>query len=254
MDAVLIVLPIGVLGAVIGSFLNVVVARVPRGESVVKPASRCPGCESPIAAYDNIPILSWLVLRGRCRNCGEQISARYPLVELLTAVVFAAVAAVNGLDADLLWELPLAGTLIAVAFIDLDHRIVPNKILLPAAVWGVATAIALRSDELPELAIAGGAAFGLLLLAALVYPSGMGMGDVKLAGVMGIYLGASVAPALLIAFIAGTLVGVWLIARHGSAARKQGVPFAPFLALGGVVALLVGPELVDLYVEGVLGR
>ncbi len=250
----LIALPIGVLGAVIGSFLNVVVARVPRGESIVKPASRCPGCEKPIAGYDNIPLVSWLLLRGRCRHCDERISARYPLVELLTAVVFAAVAAVNGLDADLLWELPLAGTLIAVAFIDLDHRIVPNKILLPAAVWGIAVAVALRLDDLPELAIAGAGAFGLLLLAALVYPSGMGMGDVKLAGVMGIYLGASVAPALLIAFIAGTLVGVWMIARHGSAARKHGVPFAPFLALGGVVALLAGPELVDLYVEGVLGR
>ena len=202
-----IAIPIGILGALLGSFMNVVVHRVPRGESIVSPGSHCPGCNSEIAAYDNLPVVSWLLLRGRCRNCGEKISARYPLVELLTALVFAAIALVNGFDTALLWELPLAFVLIAVAFIDLDHRIVPNKILLPAAIWGAAMAVAFRLNDLPELAIAGAGAFTLLLLAALIHPAGMGMGDVKLAGVMGLYLGTSVVPALLIAFLAGTIVG-----------------------------------------------
>ncbi len=137
--------------------------------------------------------------------------------------------------------------LIAVAGIDLDHRIVPNKILLPAAIWAVAASAVLRPGELPELAIAGAAAFSFLLVAALLRPGGMGMGDVKLAGTMGLYLGAAVAPALLVAFAVGAGVGIAIMARHGAEARKRGVPFAPFLALGGLVGLLAGPELIDLY-------
>jgi len=251
---VVIALPLGLLGALIGSFLNVVVHRLPRGESLVSPGSHCPGCDRPVAPYDNIPLVSWLILRGRCRGCGEPISARYPLVEAITALTFAAIALVNGFDADLAWELPLAVVLIAVAFIDLDHRIVPNKILLPAAIWGTGVAVILRTGDLPELVIAGSGAFTLLLLAALIHPGGMGMGDVKLAGVMGLYLGLSIVPALLIAFATGTVAGIWVIARQGREARKQGVPFAPFLALGGICALLAGPELIDLYAHGVLDR
>jgi leader peptidase (prepilin peptidase)/N-methyltransferase len=139
--------------------------------------------------------------------------------------------------------------LIAVAGIDLEHRIVPNKILLPMAVYAVAASAVVRPGMLPELLIAGAAAFGFLLAAALIHPGGMGMGDVKLAGVMGLYLGASVAPALLIGFLSGSLVGVGLLVRHGAAGRKKGVPFAPFLALGGIVALVAGPQLVHLYVH-----
>jgi leader peptidase (prepilin peptidase) / N-methyltransferase len=243
---------IGLLGAAVGSFLNVVIHRVPRGESIVSPGSRCPGCGADIEPRDNVPILSWLLLRGRCRQCGEPISARYPLVELLTAGTFVTVALARGVDDELVLELPFAALLIAVAAIDLEHRIVPNKLLLPAAIWALAGSAAVRTGELPELLLAGGGAFTVLLLAAIAYPAGMGMGDVKLAGVMGLYLGLSVAPALLAAFAAGTAVGLAIIAREGPGARKKGVPFAPFLALGGLVGLLAGPELIDLYRDNFL--
>jgi len=235
------------LGLLIGSFLNVVAYRLPRGESLLWPASHCPGCEQPIKPYDNVPVLSWLLLRGKCRGCGEHISPRYPAIELLTGVAFAAIVLLNGVDTDLVWELPFAAMLIAVAGIDLEHRIIPNKVLLPSAVFAVATAVALRPDDLAELGIAGVAAFAAFLLAALAYPAGMGMGDVKLAGVMGLFVGAAVIPSLFIAFLAGTIVGVAVIAKHGSAGRKKGVPFGPFLALGGLIGLLFGADLIDLY-------
>jgi leader peptidase (prepilin peptidase)/N-methyltransferase len=234
-------------GLAIGSFLNVVAARVPLKRSIVSPPSACMGCGSEIAWYDNIPLVSWLVLRGRCRSCGQPISPRYPLVEGLTALLFAAIVVVKGFGWDLVWELPFAAMLIAVAAIDLDHRIVPNRVLLPAAVWGVVSAALVRLSDLPELAAWGAGAFTFLLVAALAYPAGMGMGDVKLAGVMGLYLGSSVLPAMLTAFLAGSVYGVGVIARHGASARKSGVPFAPFLALGGLVGLLAGQDLVDLY-------
>ena len=238
---------VGLLGAMVGSFLNVVIHRVPRGESIVAPRSRCPKCETQISSLDNLPIVSWLILKGRCRHCAAPISARYPIVEALTALTFLAIALTRGIDSDLALELPFAAMLIAVAAIDLDHRIVPNRILLPAAGWALAAGAVLRPGELPELLIAGAAAFGFLLVAALLRPGGMGMGDVKLAGTMGLYLGTSVAPALLVAFGVGAGVGVAIMARRGVDARKQGVPFAPFLALGGLVGLLAGPELIDLY-------
>jgi len=242
----------GLLGLLIGSFLNVVIHRVPLGESLVSPGSSCPGCGVAIAPYDNVPVVSWLVLRGRCRSCSAGISGRYPLVELLTAVTFAAVVAVLGFDRGLALELPFAAVLIAVAAIDLDHRIVPNKILLPSAVWGLAAGIAVWPDFMPEALIAGTGAFVFLLVAALAYPAGMGMGDVKLAGVMGLYLGLDVIPALAVAFVAGSAVGLAILARHGRDARKRGVPFAPFLALGGLVGLLAGDELISLYIDNFL--
>jgi leader peptidase (prepilin peptidase)/N-methyltransferase len=197
-------------------------------------------------------VVSWLLLRGRCRHCGTAISARYPAVELLTAGVFAAVAAARGVDSDLVLQLPFAAVLIAVAFIDLEHRIVPNKIVVPAAVFGVGASAVVATDDLPELLIAGAGAFLAMLLIVLAYPRGMGMGDVKLAGVMGLYLGLEVVPALFIGFLAGTMVGLGILAREGADARKKAVPFAPFLALGGIVALLVGPELIDLYRDELL--
>jgi leader peptidase (prepilin peptidase)/N-methyltransferase len=237
----------GVLGAVTGSFLNVVVARMPQGQSLSRPRSHCPECQEPIKPWDNIPILSWLLLRGRCRSCATSISARYPLVELATALLFVVVALVNGFDEALLWELPLVVALVAVAAIDLEHRIIPNRIVVPLAVYGLAISAVLRPEDLPELAIAGAGAFVFLLVAALAYPAGMGMGDVKLAGAMGVYLGLSVVPAMFVAFITGTVVGLVIMAREGKDARKKGVPFGPFLALGGLVAVLAGPELIDLY-------
>ena len=238
---------LALLGAVVGSFLNVVIHRLPRGESLVAPGSRCVSCGSAVAAYDNVPVVSWLALRGRCRSCGDAISLRYPLVELVTASSFAAVALARGVEPELVVLLPFAAVLIAVAGIDLDHRVIPNRIVAPAAVYGLAASALVRPGELPELLIAGAAAFTALLLAALIYPAGMGMGDVKLAGIMGLYLGAAVAPAMIAAFGAGTVVGLTKLAREGSGARKSGVPFAPFLALGGLVGLVAGPELADLY-------
>ena len=237
----------GVVGAVVGSFLNVVIHRLPRGESLVHPRSRCPGCGKQIASYDNVPIVSWLALRGRCRHCGEPISPRYPVVELLTALTFAAVVLVRGFDDDLILELPFVAALIALAGIDLDHKLLPNKIVYPLAAYGVIATLLVDRDDLVENLVSGAGAFAFLLVAVLAYPRGMGMGDVKLAGAMGLYLGASVIPALLVAFLSGSVAGIVILAREGAAARKKAIPFGVFLALGGIVGVLAGPELIDLY-------
>jgi leader peptidase (prepilin peptidase) / N-methyltransferase len=237
----------GAFGAVIGSFLNVVAHRVPIGESLVSPPSRCPECEAPVKPYDNVPVVSWLLLRGRCRNCGTRISPRYPLVELATALAFAAVVAVRGFDNDLVLELPFVAALIALAAIDLDHKLLPNRIVYPLAAYGVIATLLVDQDDLVENLIAGAGAFAFLLTAVLAYPRGMGMGDVKLAGAMGLYLGMSIIPALLAAFLSGSIVGVFIIAREGAEGRKKAVPFGVFLALGGIVGVLAGPELIDVY-------
>jgi leader peptidase (prepilin peptidase) / N-methyltransferase len=224
-----------------------VIHRLPRGESLVHPRSRCPSCQTQIAGYDNIPIVSWLVLRGRCRRCGAAISPRYPAVELITAVTFAAVILARGFDDDLIVELPFVAALIALAGIDVDHKLLPNRIVYPLAAWGVVAVLIAERDDFVEHLVAGAGAFLFFLLAVLAYPRGMGMGDVKLAGAMGVYLGVSVIPAILIAFLSGSVVGGVIIAREGAAARKKAVPFGVFLALGGIVGVLVGPELVDFY-------
>jgi leader peptidase (prepilin peptidase) / N-methyltransferase len=235
-------------GAIAGSFLSVVAHRVPRGESIAGPRSRCASCGAQIAAYDNIPIISWLLLRGRCRHCEERISIRYPLIEVATGILFAITAVVlHDEPAQLALGLVFVATLAAITLTDLELRLIPNRVLIVSAVAGVALAAGLDPSSLPERALAATAAGGLLFAVALAYPRGMGLGDVKLAAVMGLYLGRAVGPALLIAFAAGSVVGLALIARHGAAARKQTVPFGPFLALGGVVGLLAGDELVEWY-------
>ena len=244
----------GLFGAVIGSFLNVVAYRVPRGGSLVSPGSHCPECGAPVRPYDNVPIVSWLVLGGRCRDCGARIPVRYPLVELLTLTVFAAVVAVNGFDEDLAAELPFVAGLIALAAIDYDLKLLPNRIVYPLAAWGLLATLLVDRGDLVENLAAGAGAFAFLLLAVILYPRGMGMGDVKLSGAMGLYLGLSVIPALLVAFLSGSIVGLMMIAREGAAARKKAVPFGVFLALGGVVAVLAGPELIDLYEDKFLGE
>lgn len=236
-------------GLIAGSFLNVVAYRLPRHESLVLPGSRCPGCAAPVRAFDNVPVLSWLVLHGRCRACRTPISARYPLVEGATAALAAAVVLVLGADRDAWVGLALVGILVPVALIDLDFRIIPNALMLVGAVLAVALVALTEPSKLPEHLIAGAAAGGFLLLAALAYPNGMGMGDVKLAAVLGLFLGRSVAVAMLVALAAGTLVGVFIIARKGAqAGRKTAVPFGPFLALGGLAGLLAGPGVVSWYV------
>jgi leader peptidase (prepilin peptidase) / N-methyltransferase len=235
-------------GLVMGSFVTVVAHRVPRRISIVGPRSRCPSCGAQIAAYDNVPVLSWLLLRGRSRCCGEAISIGYPAAELSLAGLFVAVALVFPDEpVQMALGFVFVATLVAVTLTDLEQRLIPNRILLASALLGAAIVAAADPASLPERAAAAAGAGGALFLAALAYPRGMGMGDVKLAALMGLYLGRSVMPALLIALALGSLFGLALIARHGAAARKQAIPFGPFLAVGGVVGLLAGPELIDVY-------
>lgn len=243
----------GLFGAVIGSFLNVVVYRLPRHESLVSPPSRCPDCGTEIKPYDNVPVLGWLWLRGRCRACKASISPRYPLVEATCAALAVAVVLLKHSAHDITLGLVLVAVLVPVALIDLDVRRIPNRITGPAALAAVAIGAALRPSGLPEQLIAGAAAAGFLLAFALAYPRGMGMGDVKLAGVLGLFLGRSVAVAILAAVLLGTVVGVVVMSRVGlQEGRKTAVPFGPFLALGGVIALLAGPSIVHWYLHSVV--
>ena len=237
-------------GLIIGSFLNVVIYRLPRDESLTHPRSRCPSCATQLRAIDNIPVVSWLALRGRCHHCGAPISARYPLVELSTAVLYAAVVATQDDAVRIVLGLLLVTALVPITLIDIDLRIIPNRITGPAAVAALVAVAALDRDFLVEAIVAGIAGGGFFLIAALLYPRGMGMGDVKLAGVLGLYLGRTVAPAILIALIAGVFVGAAIMARKGAVeGRKTAVAFGPFLALGGMVAFFVGNELVDAYLD-----
>jgi leader peptidase (prepilin peptidase)/N-methyltransferase len=240
----------GVLGAVFGSFLNVVVHRLPRHESLVTPASHCPKCGAPVKPYDNVPIISWLLLRGHCRRCGVAISARYPLIEALTAALCVGAVLTHDSAAGIALSLALILLIVPAAFIDLEHRIIPNKITALGALLALVLGLALDPGGEPERLIAAAAAGGFLLVAALAYPGGMGMGDVKLAGMMGLFLGSAVAPAILVALVAGVCLGAVVIARKGAqAGRKTAVPFGPFLALGALVAVFVGHQLVDVYVN-----
>ncbi len=235
-------------GAMVGSFLTVVAHRVPRGESIVAPRSRCPDCGVQLAAYDNVPVVSWVALRGHSRCCDESISARYPLTEVGLAALFAAVAIrFHGDAGELLLGLVFVSMLLAVTLTDLERRIIPNRILAVSAAIGVAIVAVSDPASLPERAAAAAGAGGLFFLAALAYPGGMGLGDVKLAAAMGLFLGVDVIPAVIVALLVGSAVGVAMIVRHGAEARKRAIPFGPFLALGGVVGLLAGPALIDLY-------
>lgn len=261
------------LGLLIGSFLNVVVWRVPRGESLI-PDSHCPRCDIPIRPWQNVPVISWLVLRGRCAGCGERISARYPLVELGTGVSFVLVAwwfaewgplaaggASAGSAAVTAWWLGLAAYLwfaaagIALTLIDLEHKRLPDAIVLPSLgviVVLLAGAAILDADWGRLISTLGGAAglFAFYLLVALVYPRGIGGGDVKLAPLVGAVLGfvawSAVAVGAFAGFLLGAVVGLLLIAAR-RATRKSGIPFGPFMLLGSWVGILWGQPLTDAY-------
>jgi leader peptidase (prepilin peptidase) / N-methyltransferase len=237
------------LGVIMGSFVTAVAHRVPRGMPLVAARSRCTACGAQIAAYDNVPVASWLVLRGRARCCGAPISPRYPLTELVLGLLFALTVLVDWGDsvAEVAIDLVFLTMLAAITLTDLEQRIIPNRVLMAGAILCLAIAIPTDPGGLPERAIAAAAAGGVFFLVVLAHPKGMGLGDVKLAATMGLFLGRAVAPAILIGLLAGSLVGLALIARHGSQARKMAVPFGPFLALGGVVGMLAGDQLVDLY-------
>ena len=232
-------------GLCLGSFLNVVAARVPLHRSIVSPGSACMSCEHEIAWYDNIPLVSWIALRGRCRQCGAAIPARYPAVELVTALLVAGCVWKFGPTASAAVAAFFCCVLVAVSATDLEYRVIPNRIVLPAAAVVLVANTALHPS--PEWAIAALGASGFLFAAALAYPKGMGMGDVKLALLMGAALGRTVPVALMIGMVAALVPGVVLLARHGQAGRKMGIPFGPFLALGSVIALFAGPAILSAY-------
>jgi leader peptidase (prepilin peptidase)/N-methyltransferase len=251
MQTLIAILFAGVCGAVLGSFLNVVVYRLPRGESLVTPGSHCPTCDRAVKPYDNVPVLAWLWLHGRCRACGAAISPRYPLVEAATAALCVGVVLSRSSAAGIALGLLAVFVLVPVALIDLDHHLIPNLITGPAAVLALVLGSVLDPSGEPARLIAGAAAGGFFLLAALIAPRGMGMGDVKLAGLLGLLLGAEVAPALLIALVAGVLVGVVLVARRPAGERHGvGLPFGPFLALGGLTAIYAGHAILSAYLGG----
>ncbi len=244
-----------VIGATLGSFVTVLSYRLPRGEGFVRGRSYCPSCGAPIAAYDNVPILSWLLLRGRCRHCEHRISARYPLTELTLASLFAATTVILGIDdvGALVLGLLLCAVLVAITITDLEQRIIPNAIVGFGALAALVIVAVSDPSSLPENLIAGAAGGLGLLLVALAYPRGMGMGDVKLVAMMGLFLGRALIPALFIGFASGAVVGIGLIAVRGASARKHAIPFAPFLALGGVLGLWVGDTLLDWYSDTFTG-
>jgi leader peptidase (prepilin peptidase) / N-methyltransferase len=242
----------GVYGLLLGSFLNVVIWRVPRHESIVKPRSHCPACDTQLTTRDNIPLVSWLMLRGRCRHCGNPISIRYPLIELLTAVLFAAVGARY---ADT-WALPaflvLTGALIAISAIDIEHFIIPNRIVYPVGIASVillALAALIQDDWSTFLRsiLAALAAFTFFFVLHLVSPRGMGFGDVRLSFVLGLFLGWLGWPELIgglfAGFFLGAVIGILLIVLGGRD-RRQHIPFGPFLAAGTMTFVLVGDQLV----------
>lgn len=235
-------------GLAVGSFLNVVAARVPLKQSIRRPGSACMSCKAPIVWYDNIPLVSYFALRGKCRNCGVRIGLVYPVVEIAAALLVAACVLAFGLSFYAMIASFFCCTLVAISAIDIEHRIVPDRIVLPATVV-VLGAQMVREPSI-EWPLAALGAAGFLLLAAIVYPAGMGMGDVKLALLMGAMLGKVVAVALILGMIIAVIPGLYLMVRHGRAARKMGIPFAPFLALGSVIALFAGEFLFHWY----LGR
>ena len=231
----------------VGSFLNVVAARVPLKRSIVSPPSACMSCGTELSWRDNVPVLSWLLLRGRCRTCGTSISWRYPAVELATALLVAACFWKFGLS----WDAGIASfycaTLVVLSSIDIERRIVPNVLVLPAAVLVLVAKTAVHPSV--EWVAAGLGASFFLLLAALAYPRGMGMGDVKLALLLGFMVGRYVPIALFLGMVAALVPSIVLFARHGTAARKMAIPFAPFLAIGGVIALFAGHAIAHAYLS-----
>jgi leader peptidase (prepilin peptidase)/N-methyltransferase len=264
-----------VLGLAFGSFLNVCIYRLPRGFSVTTPRSACPQCKQPIAFYDNLPVFSWLILRGRCRNCRARISPRYLLIELLTGALFLACYWFFGLTLSTLKYCVLSFLLLGLIFTDAETKLLPDKMTLPGLALGVIFSLLVPVNDLASQFLPGmvnlpfssdiiarllslldsllGAALGASFIygAGAIYlrwrgTEGMGFGDVKLALCMGIYLGAAVVPALFIGFIAGAVIGIGIIAaRRGGG--KTAIPFGPFLAAGAVVALFYGAPLIDAY-------
>jgi leader peptidase (prepilin peptidase) / N-methyltransferase len=231
----------------VGSFLNVVAARLPEGRSLLHPPSSCPSCGASVAVRDNVPLLSFLLLHGRCRTCGVRIAARYPAVELLTALLVAGCFLRFGLSGEAFLAAYFVSVLVVLSAIDFERRILPDKIVLPSAVLVFAAHTALEPGRWPEWTL-GAIGSALFLFAALLaYPKGMGMGDVKLCLLLGAMLGKLVLVALMVGMFAALVPAVVLMVRHGAAARRMAIPFGPFLAFGAAVALFWGEPLFDAY-------
>ena len=236
------------VGLVIGSFLNVVIWRVPRHESLVRPGSHCPACGAAIRWHDNIPVASWLLLRGRCRDCGSHISVRYPLVEAITGVAFVLAFFRFGVAWELLVAWFFIAAMVAVAFIDYDHMIIPTRIVLPGTVIGLVASIALHPQQW-WVYLAGSLGAGAFMFAlAMIWSGGMGPGDIRMALFMGAVLGKYVILALFFAFVLGGLVGGYLVLSK-RCSRKDKIPFGPYLALGSVLAVLAGQTLLGAYLN-----
>jgi leader peptidase (prepilin peptidase) / N-methyltransferase len=234
-------------GLAVGSFLGVVAARVPLRRSVLWSRSACMSCDTMLNWYDNVPLLSFAVLRGRCRHCRDPIPLRDPLVEVASGLLFAGCVFTFGVTLYAFAAALFSAALVVVSATDLERRIVPNRVVLPAFV----AVLVLRTIDSPspEWLIASVGAAGFLFLAALAYPGGMGMGDVKLALLIGAMLGRTTAVALMLAIVLAFVPAAFLLARHRSGARKMAIPFAPFLAAGAVIALFVGDRLLDVYLR-----
>ena len=246
----------GLFGLVVGSFLNVVIHRVPRQQSVVRPRSRCPGCGAEIGPRDNIPVLSWALLRGACRSCSAPISPRYPFIELSTGALFVLAALRFGPRPETVAFAMLFAALVAITAIDIELRVVPKKIVWPTfgagiLLLGFAAVVAGEPRRLLDMAGGSAGAFAVLFAIHLISPKGMGFGDVRLAALLGLFLGwlgpAHVALGLFAGFVAGGVSGIAALAAGRS--RKSALPFAPFLALGTVVAVLVGIPILDWYLR-----
>jgi leader peptidase (prepilin peptidase) / N-methyltransferase len=237
---------VGLFGLVVGSFLNVVIHRVPDRQSIVCPSSRCASCGERIKSLDNLPVLSYLMLRGRCRSCKARISPRYPLVDAVTGILFALAAYEFGLS--LAWALVLISALVVLAGLDLEHRLLPNAIVGPAVVVGFLLSATVDPGGwwvYPVSAVA--VAAGLFAL-ALAYPSGMGMGDVKMSGMLGAFLGSYAALAVFTGALVGALVGGVLMVT-GAIQRGSALPFGVFLALAGVLTLFLGQDVWSWYLR-----
>jgi leader peptidase (prepilin peptidase)/N-methyltransferase len=231
----------------LGSFLNVVAARLPERRSLVRPRSACVSCGSEIAWYDNLPLVSYVVLRGRCRSCGTRIGWRYPAVELATALLVAACFLRFGFSGQAFVAAYFCSALVVLSAIDAERRILPDLIVLPSWVLILVANIALEPDRSVEWVAASLGASLFLFLALVAYPKGMGMGDVKLALLLGAALGQSVAVGMMVGMLAALVYSTMLFARHGLGARKMAIPFGPFLAFGAIVALFAGEGLLDAY-------
>jgi leader peptidase (prepilin peptidase) / N-methyltransferase len=234
-------------GLAVGSFLNVVAVRVPARLSLVRPPSSCMTCHAHIAWYDNIPVVSWLLLGGRCRSCRAPIPVKYPLVELGTAALVSGCVLRFGATVDALVCALFCAVLVTISVTDLERRVIPNRVVLPAA----AAVLAARTvtHPSPAWAIAAVAGSTFLLIAALAYPGGLGMGDVKLALLLGSALGTTLPIGLMAGFLAALIPSAVLLARHGSAARKMAIPLGPFLAGGALLALFAGQPILHAYLR-----